>query len=204
MIEVPVFNQTGQKVETFQVDEQKLGGEVRINLLKQAMVMYHANQRQGTVRTLARGEVAGSTRKMFRQKGTGNARTGGIRNPIKKGGGHAKQKRPKDWRQAMPKKAKRLARNSAILSKIQSQEIRVIDQIALEQPKTKMVAQMFKALGIDRSVLIALDGHDQLIERSARNIDRTTLTTVAQLNAWDILRNRTLLVTKAGLQQILA
>lgn len=204
MIEVPVFNQAGQKVETFQVDEQKLGGEVRINLLKQAMVMYHANQRQGTVRTLARGEVAGSTRKMFRQKGTGNARTGGIRNPIKKGGGHAKQKRPKDWRQAMPKKAKRLARNSAILSKIQSQEIRVIDQIALEQPKTKMVAQMFKALGIDRSVLIALDGHDQLIERSARNIERTTLTTVAQLNAWDILRNRTLLVTKAGLEQILA
>lgn len=204
MIEVPVFNQSGQKVDSFQVDEQKLGGKVRINLLKQAMVMYHANQRQGTVRTLARGEVAGSTRKMFRQKGTGNARTGGIRNPIKKGGGHAKQKRPKDWRQAMPKKAKRLARNSAILSKIQSQEIRVIDQIALEQPKTKVVAQMFKALGIDRSVLVALDGHDQLIERSARNIDRTTLTTVAQLNAWDILRNRTLLVTKAGLEQILA
>jgi large subunit ribosomal protein L4 len=204
MIEVPVFNQAGQKVDTFQVDEQKLGGEVRTNLLKQALVMYHANQRQGTVRTLARGEVAGSTRKMFRQKGTGNARTGGIRNPVKKGGGHAKQKRPKDWRQAMPKKARRLARNSAILSKIQSQEIRVIDQIALEQPKTKVVAQMFKALGIDRSVLVALDGHDQLIERSARNIDRTTMTTVAQLNAWDILKNRTLLVTRAGLQQILS
>ena len=109
MIEVPVFNQSGQKVDTVQVDEQKLGGEVRTHLLKQAISMYHANKRQGTVRTLARGEVAGSTRKMFRQKGTGNARTGGIRNPIKKGGGHAKQKRPKDWRQAMPKKARRLA-----------------------------------------------------------------------------------------------
>src|SRR5579872_624310 len=165
MIEVPVFNQAGQKVDTLQVDEQKLGGEVRTNLLKQALVMYHANQRQGTVRTLARGEVAGSTRKMFRQKGTGNARTGGIRNPIKKGGGHAKQKRPKDWRQAMPKKAKRLARNSAILSKIQSQEIRVIDQIALEQPKTRFVAQIFKALGIDRSVLLALDGPNLDVER---------------------------------------
>jgi large subunit ribosomal protein L4 len=204
MIELPVFNQSGQKVDTFAVDEQKLGGEVRTNLLKQALVMYHANQRQGTVRTQARGEVAGSTRKMFRQKGTGNARTGGIRNPIKKGGGHAKQKRPKDWRQAMPKKARRLARNSAILSKIQSQDIRVIDSITLEQPKTKLVAQMFKALGIDRSCLLALDGHEQNLERSARNIDRTTLTTVAQLNAWDILRNRTLLVTKNGLQQILA
>jgi len=204
MIEVPVFNQTGQKVDTVQVDEQKLGGEVRTNLLKQALLMYHANQRQGTVRTLARGEVAGSTRKMFRQKGTGNARTGGIRNPIKKGGGHAKQKRPKDWRQAMPKKARRLARDSAILAKIQSQDIRVIDGITLEQPKTKLVAQMFKALGIDRSCLVALDGHDQSLEKSARNIDRTTLTTVAQLNAWDILKNRTLLVTRNGLQQILA
>src|SRR5581483_1261943 len=180
MIEVPIFDQNGQKVETFQVDEAKLGGEVRRNLLKQALSMYHANRRQGTVQTLARGEVAGSTRKMFRQKGTGNARTGGIRNPIKKGGGHAKQKRPKDWRQAMPKKARRLARNSAILSKIQSQDIRVIDAIALDQPKTKLVAQMFKALGIDRSCLVAVDANDETLARSARNIDRTTLTTVAQ------------------------
>jgi large subunit ribosomal protein L4 len=204
MIELPVYNQTGQKIDTFQVDEEKLGGTVRTNLLKQATVMYHANQRQGTVRTQARGEVAGSTRKMFRQKGTGNARTGGIRNPIKKGGGHAKQKRPKDWRQAMPKKARRLARNSAILAKIQSQDIRVIDQITLEQPKTKFVAAMFKALGIDRSCLVAVDGNDENLVRSARNIDRTTLTTIAQLNAWEILKNRTLLVTRNGLQQILA
>ena len=124
MIEIPVFNQAGQEVEKFQVDEAKLGGEVRQALLKQAIVYYHANQRQGTVQTLARGEVAGSTRKMFRQKGTGNARTGGIRNPIKKGGGHAKQKRPKDWRQALPKKARQLATKNAILSKIQSGDVR--------------------------------------------------------------------------------
>src|SRR3954466_9503045 len=138
MIEVPIYNQTGQKVDTLQVDEAKLGGEVRKNLLKQAIVMYLANKRQGSVRTLARGEVAGSTRKMFRQKGTGNARTGGIRNPIKKGGGHAKQKRPKDWRQALPKKAKRLARDSAILSKFQSGDVRVVDSIALQGIKTKL------------------------------------------------------------------
>src|SRR5579871_3638000 len=117
MIEVPVYNQAGSKVDTIKVDPAKLGGEVRKNLPKQALVMYHANQRQGTVRTQARGEVAGSTRKLYRQKGTGNARTGGIRNPIKRGGGHAKQKRPKDWRQALPKKAKRLATQSALLSK---------------------------------------------------------------------------------------
>src|SRR5436305_7758997 len=133
MIEVAVFNQSGQEVEKLQVDEAKLGGEVRRNLLKQAFVMYHANQRQGTVRTLARGEVAGSTRKIYRQKGTGNARQGTIRQPVRRGGGHAKQKRPKDWRQAMPKKARKLARNSAILAKIQSNELRVIDQIKLDE-----------------------------------------------------------------------
>jgi large subunit ribosomal protein L4 len=204
MIEVPVYNQTGEEVEKFEVDEAKLGGEVRRNLLKQAIVFYHANQRQGTVRTQARGEVAGSTRKMFRQKGTGNARTGGIRNPIKKGGGHAKQKRPKEWRQALPKKARQLATKNAILSKIQSNDLKIVSEIKLEAAKTKHVAAMFKALGIDRSCLLALAGKDEAVERSARNIDRTTLTTVSQLNVWTILRNRTLLVTKEGLTQLLA
>lgn len=204
MIEVSVYNLSGQEIEKIQVDESKLGGEVKKALLKQALVMYHANQRQGTVRTQARGEVAGSTRKMFRQKGTGNARTGGIRNPIKVGGGHAKQKRPKDWRQALPKKARKLATNSAILSKLQSGDVRVIDQISLDAPKTKSVVSLYKALKIDRSCLLAINGRNENLERSARNIDRTTLTTVSQLNAWDILRNRTLLLTKDGLQQILA
>jgi len=204
MIDVKIFNQAGDEIETIQVDEAKLGGEVRTNLLKQALVMYHANQRQGSAQTLARGEVAGSTRKMFRQKGTGNARTGGIRNPIKKGGGHAKQKRAKDWRQALPKKAKRLARNSAILAKLQSNDVRVLDAIKLDEPKTKFVAQMYKKLGIDRSCLLALTGRDESVERAARNIDRTTLTTVAQLNAWDIMNKRTLLLTKEGLEQLLA
>jgi large subunit ribosomal protein L4 len=204
MISVPVYNISGKELETIQVDPAKLGGEVRKALLKQALVAYHANQRQGTVRTQARGEVAGSTRKLFRQKGTGNARTGGIRNPIKVGGGHAKQKRPKDWRQALPKKAKKLATQSALLSKFQSGDVKVIDAINLDAPKTKTVAGMYKALKIDRSCLVAITGRNENLEKSARNIDRTTLTTVSQLNAWDIMRNRTLLLTKDGLQQILA
>src|SRR6476661_5805995 len=136
MIEVPVFNQTGQQIDTLQVDEERLGGEVRTNLLKQALVMYHANQRQGTVRTQARGEVAGSTRKIYRQKGTGNARQGSIRQPVRVGGGHAKNKRPKDWRLALPKKARRRATESAILSKLQSGDVRLIDTFKLEKPKT--------------------------------------------------------------------
>lgn len=204
MIELPIYNQAGQEVERVQIDEAKFGGTVRHALLKQALVMYHANKRQGTVRTLARGEVAGSTRKVFRQKGTGNARTGGIRNPIKKGGGHAKQKRPKDWRLDMPKKQRQLATRSAILAKLQSNDVKVLSDLKLEAPKTKEVAKVFKALGIDRSVLFALPAPDETIQRCSRNIDRTRLTTVAQLNAWDLLNNRTLLLTKAGLEQLLA
>ncbi len=204
MIEVPVYNNSGQEIETIQVDENRLGGAVRKNLLKQALVMYHANQRQGTVRTLARGEVEGSTRKIFRQKGTGNARQGAIRQPVRVGGGHAKQKRPKDWRQALPKKARRLATSSAILLKLQAKEVKVVDDFKIDKAKTKQMVAVYKALGIDRSCLFALDGKNEALEKSARNIDRTTLTTVSQLNAWDILRNRILLVTKAGLQQIIA
>jgi large subunit ribosomal protein L4 len=203
MIEVPVYNQAGKKVDTLSVDEAKLGGEVKKSLLKQAIVMYHANQRQGTVRTQARGEVAGSTRKIYRQKGTGNARMGTIRQPVRKGGGHAKQKRPKDWRQKMPQKARRLARNSAILFKMQNDDVRVLDDVKVDQPKTKVVAAMYKALGIERSCLFALAARDANVEKSARNIDRTTTTTVAQLNAWDILRHRTLLMTRGGLEALL-
>src|ERR1700744_6251436 len=155
MIEIPVYNQAGDKISTFSVDENKLGGpEINASLLKQALIMYHANQRQGTVRTQARGEVAGSTRKLFRQKGTGNARTGGIRNPIKVGGGHAKQKRPKNWRQALPKKARQLATKNAILSKIQSNDLKIVSEIKLEAAKPKHVAAMYKALKLDRSVLL--------------------------------------------------
>jgi large subunit ribosomal protein L4 len=206
MIEIPVYNQAGQEVSKVQVDEAKLGGAIRPALLKQALVMYHANKRQGTVKTLARGEVEGSTRKIYRQKGTGNARMGPIRQPVRVGGGHAKQKRPKDWRQAMPKKMRRLARDSAILSKLQSNEIRVLEDIKLnsEKPKTKEMAAIFRALGLDRSVLLALPGHDAIVERCARNVDRIRLTTVAQLNAWDIMNTRVLLTTKAGLDQIFA
>jgi large subunit ribosomal protein L4 len=204
MIKVPVYNQEGQEVETLDVDASKLGGEVNKSLLKQAISYYHANQRQGTVKTLARGEVAGSTRKLYRQKGTGSARTGGIRNPIKVGGGHAKQKRPKDWRQDMPAKARRAARNNAILAKLEAGDVKVVTDIKLASAKTKLMAQVYKNLGIDRSCLLLTGENAPELYRAARNINKTEVTTVGQVNAWNILRKKTLLVTKSGLQQLLA
>ncbi|MGC4032685.1 MAG: 50S ribosomal protein L4 [Tepidisphaeraceae bacterium] len=203
MIEVPVFNLDGGQVGTVQVDEAKLGGEVNKALLKQAIVYYHANKRQGSVRTQARGEVAGSTRKLFKQKGTGNARTGGIRNPIKVGGGHAKQKRPKSWRQSLNKKTRVAARNQAILAKIQDNQLKVVDTLAISEPKTKLFAGALKKLNIQRTVLVGLDSQNDTVLRAARNIPTTRLTSVAQLNAWDILNTRTLLLTREGLESIL-
>ncbi|MDB5327355.1 MAG: rplD, partial [Phycisphaerales bacterium] len=191
MIEVPVYNLEGSQVSTISVDEAKLGGEVNKALLKQAIVYYHANKRQGSVQTLARGEVAGSTRKLFKQKGTGNARTGGIRNPIKVGGGHAKQKRPKSWRQGLNKKSRVAARNQAILAKIQGNELKIVEAFSFAEPKTKLFAGALKNLKIERTVLVGLDVGNTNALKAARNIPNTRLTTVAQLNAWDILNTRT-------------
>ena len=210
MIEVPVFNQSGQKVDTLQVDEQRLGGEVNKSLLKQALVMYHANQRQGTSKTKARGEVSGSTKKLYRQKGTGNARMGTKRSPIRVKGGHAHNKIPRDWTQDMPRKMRRLANRNALLAKLQDGGVKVVDEISLPEPKTRHVARIWENLGLDRTVVFALTNNEQdkqknqSLFRAGRNLARTKFTSVAQLNAWDILRTRTVLMTRAGLEQFAA
>lgn len=207
MIEVPIYNTDGRQVGTYQLDEQKLGGEVRPALLKQALVMYHANQRQGTAKTKARGEVAGSTQKLYRQKGTGNARMGTKRSPIRVKGGHAHNKQPKDWSLDMPKKMRRLANRNALLAKIQDGGVKVVEEITLPEAKTKHVAGIWERLGLDRNVVFALSNREedkqnnQSLLRAGRNLARTRFTSVAQLTAWDILRTNTVLMTRAGLEQ---
>ncbi len=114
MIEVPVYNQDGQQTETLQIDEDLLGGKVRWRLLKQAIVMHEANARQGTVAKKSRGQVEGSTRKIYKQKHTGNARMGSVRQPIRKGGGRAFQQVTRDYNKSMPEKMRRLARANAV------------------------------------------------------------------------------------------
>ncbi|HQY87040.1 MAG TPA: 50S ribosomal protein L4 [Tepidisphaeraceae bacterium] len=202
MIQVPVYNQSGKEIEKLSIDPEKLGGKINNALLKQAVVYYQAAQRQGTHQTLARGEVEGSTRKIYKQKGTGNARQGSIRQPVRVGGGHAKQKRPVDHRLDMNVKSRRLARDNALLAKLQAGEVKVVSGVELKQPKTKLMAEVVKALGIDRSCVLALPEHDANMYRAARNIHRMTVTTVGQLNAWDILKNRKVLITKDGLNKL--
>jgi large subunit ribosomal protein L4 len=203
MVDVPVYNENGDQVETMAVDEALLGMRVRPALLKQATVMYLANQRLGTSATRSRGMVVGSTRKLFRQKGTGNARMGTIRTNVRRGGGVAFAKQTRDFRQAMPKKMRRLACKNAILAKILGGDLLVVDQLQYDQPKTKRFAAMLQALKATKGCLVAIPEPNDNVYKSGRNIPKTEIRLVEQLNAYEILRRKRLLTTKQGLTQIL-
>jgi large subunit ribosomal protein L4 len=203
MIDVPVLNIEGKEVGKFSVDEALLGSVVRPALLKQAIVRHNANNRQGTVATKDRGEVEGSTKKLYAQKHTGNARRGNIRTNLMKGGGVTFGKRPRDFRQDMPLKQRRLARNNAILSKIISGNLKLLDGFAISAPKTKEVVKVLAALEADRSVLIATQGIDRQLWRSARNIAKMVIKPAADVNAYDVLSKRTMIITKQAFEEVL-
>src|SRR5215510_8571166 len=148
MLTLNVYNRQGESVGTVDIDPAEFGGEVNRQLLHEVVLMYRANQRAGTHSTLRRGEVAGSTKKLFRQKGTGNARVGNRRTNKRRGGGTAKGPKPRDYEYHLPKKAVRAATRMAILSKLQDNEAVVIDDLGVAggEPKTKEVATFLKAL----------------------------------------------------------
>lgn len=203
MITLSIYNREGKEVDQIQVDEACFGGTIRPALLKQALVMYHANRRQGSAMTRNRSMVAGSTAKLYRQKGTGRARMGSNRTVIRRGGGVAFGKLPHSFRHKMPKKQRRLARNAAILAKLISHDAIVIDELAFETPKTKEFSEILGNLNIDRSCLVTTEKYEPNVYKSLRNIPRVDLLEVTQLNAGDILRRRKLLFTRAALMSLL-
>src|SRR4051812_2861800 len=146
MITLDVLNRQGTKVGTVDVDPAEFGGKVNRQLLHDVVIMHLANQRAGTHSTLRRGEVSGSTKKLFRQKGTGNARVGPRRTNKRRGGGTAKGPKPRDYEYHLPKKAVRIATRMAILSKFEDSEVVVIDDLKLDGIKTKEVATLLKGL----------------------------------------------------------
>jgi large subunit ribosomal protein L4 len=196
MISLSVYDKNGKEVESLKVDESTFGGRVRYSLLKQAIVMYQANKRVGTATTKSRGMIAGSTKKIYAQKHTGNARAGTIRTGKRVGGGVTFGKVARDFSQTMPKKQRKLARDSAILSKLLSNNVVVVDQLKFEKPKTKDFANILGNLKIDRSCLVMIGDCDDTIYRSARNIAKVSVMPVAELNAGDICRHTKLLFTK--------
>jgi large subunit ribosomal protein L4 len=223
---VPVVNRQGQSVGSVSVDPADFGGKISRRLLHDAILMYEANQRAGTHSTLRRGEVAGSTKKLFRQKGTGNARVGTRRTNKRRGGGTAKGPKPRDYEYHLPKKALQAATRMAILSKLRDKEALVVDDLDLTDVGTKPVAQFLKALGSTLqpaaesapagegaepapkkkpkllTFLIGTDKYDPIVYKSARNIAGVEVLPAAEFNSYVVLRQKRLLLTRAALDAL--
>ncbi len=196
MLAVPVYNMKGDKIGEAEIDPAVLGGKVRPMLLKQAVVAYLAHKRQYSARTKRRSDVVASTKKMYRQKGTGNARAGMSSTPIRRGGGRAFATTEPRRSLVLPKKMKRLARDSALLAKIQSEKVMVVDGLQCDQPRTKALATMLTAIGIGKGCILAMHDADRNIILSGRNITNADMRLVADLNAYDILRRECVVMTK--------
>ncbi|HUS73987.1 MAG TPA: 50S ribosomal protein L4 [Sedimentisphaerales bacterium] len=203
MIDLAVYNIDGKEVDSLKVDESALGGLVRYPLLKQAIVMCQANKRVGTAATKGRGMVVGSGRKLFRQKGTGFARVGNRRTGKRVGGGVTFAKVARNFHKRMPKKQRRLARDSAILAKLLSNNVVVVDALNFEKPHTNDFVSILSNLKIERSCLVAISSVDENLYKSARNIQRVSVMPVAQLNAGDICNHSKMLITYEALLSLL-
>jgi large subunit ribosomal protein L4 len=203
MLTLNVYNRQGDAVGTVQVDPAEFGGTVNKQLLHDVVLMYLANQRAGTHSTLRRGEVAGSTKKLFRQKGTGNARAGTRRTNKRRGGGTAKGPKPRDYEYHLPKKAVRAATRMAILSKFQDNEALILDDLTLPEVKTKQIASLLKALKLqDTTCLLGIKDYDKNIYLSARNIPEIQVLPASQFNAYTVLRQKRLVLTRAAFDEL--
>lgn len=204
MISINVYNLAGENTGALEVDEALLGGAVNPALLKQAYVRYHANRRRANRKTLSRAEVTGSTRKLYKQKGTGNARRGNCKTNIMRHGGHGHSKKTHSWRLDMPRKQRRLANRNAILAKAVDQEIKLVEGLKLEAPSTKQFKNVLDGLKVDRSCLVALQDVRTATAVSARNIEQAEITQLDRLNAFDLLTHRYLLADKAEFEAYLS
>jgi large subunit ribosomal protein L4 len=203
MLSLNVMNRQGDSVGKVDIDPAEFGGTINRQLLHDVVLMYLANQRAGTHSTLRRGEVAGSTKKLFRQKGTGNARVGTRRTNKRRGGGTAKGPKPRDYEYHLPKKAVRAATRMAVLSKLQDQEALIIDDLSVNEIRTKQVADILKALKLNGTTcLIGTAGLDDKVYRSARNIRGVEVLPATQFNAYMVLKQKRLLLTRAALDEL--
>ncbi|MFY7874933.1 MAG: 50S ribosomal protein L4 [Pirellula sp.] len=197
MTTLPIYDMSGTKVGDYEIDPAVLAPRVSKQLLHDVVVMYLANARQGSNKTKSRGEVSGSTKKIYKQKGTGNARMGAKRTPVRRGGGHANARQPRSYYYRLPRKAVQAATRMAIAAKISSGSVMIVDQYKMDAPKTKTLASAFKAIGLEgQTKTLVTNGLDKNIYLSGRNIQGLTVSPVTDLNALIILRPRKVVVTK--------
>ena len=201
-MQVPVYSLTGEVVEHIEISDQVFAVPFNEGVVHQAMVRQQANARQGTASTKTRGEVSGSSRKLFRQKGTGNARAGTRKSPLRRGGGIVFGPQPRSYRQAMPKKMRQLALRCALSARARDKELKVIEEFKLEEPKTKQMAQILTALGADSSVLIVTSGPEDSVVKSARNLKGIKTMPANLINVLDILSYKILLMTVTAVRKV--
>ncbi len=200
-MKVDVYNQKGQKVSKIELNDSVFAVPFNESVVHQALVMQLANGRQGTADTKTRGEVIRSTKKLFNQKHTGRARRGSAKTPVLRGGGVAFGPHPRSYRQAMPKKMRRLALRCVLSAKANSGELKVIDEFDLDKPNTRAMLDMLVALGIDTSALIATGGVEQYAFKSVRNLAGVKMLPANLLNVADVLSSRALIMTKTAVQK---
>jgi len=202
MLAVPVFSMQGEQTGEMEIDPAVLGARIRPQLIKQAIVAFLDHQRQQNARTKGRSDVEGSTRKLYRQKGTGNSRAGNLRTPIRRGGGRAFAKREPRAVKALPKKMRRLARNSAILAKLQANNVMIIEELRCPEIRTRTLASVFSALGIEKGCVLAMHERDPNVYLSSRNIPDLDVRVMDELNAYEVLHRGKLIFTKAAFERL--
>jgi len=201
-VQISVYNNAGQEIDKIEVDEAIFGAQPNEAVVHQALVRQLANSRQGTADTKTRREVSGSSRKLYKQKHTGMARAGNKRSPLRRGGGIIFGPHPRSYRQAMPKKMRRLAIRSILSAKAAGEELKVIDSFGLEEPKTKQMAQVLQALGISSSALLVTADLDTTVYKSARNITMIKTLPASMLNVVDLISHNTLLMTVDAVRRV--
>lgn len=199
---VAVLDMAGKEVSKIELSEAVFGIEPNVAVMHDMVKNYLANQRQGTQSALTRAEVSGGGKKPWRQKGTGHARQGSTRAPQWTHGGIVFAPKPREYRYSLNKKVRRLAMKSALSSKVADSEMIVLDNIALDEYKTKTIAAMLQALGSDKKALIVLADHNQKVIASARNIPGVKTAMVNTLNVYDILNADKFIVLKDAVAQI--
>ncbi len=202
MPKVALYDISGKQVGDIDLNENIFGIEVNTHVMYEAVKNYLANQRQGTQSAKTRAEVRGGGRKPWRQKGTGRARQGSIRSPQWKGGGIVFAPKPRDYSYKLPKKIKRLALKSALSSKVNSEEIIVLDQLKMEQPKTKEMVKVLENIKAGKKALIVLPEKDDNTVLSARNIPGVKTASVNTLNVYDILNYDSFIITKEAVNKV--
>ncbi len=201
MANVKVFNMSGSEVGSIELNDSIFAVEVNEHVMHQAVVQYLANQRQGTQSTLTRAEVRGGGRKPWRQKGTGRARQGSIRSPQWTGGGVVFAPKPRDYSFKLNKKVKRLALKSALTTKVNDNKLVVIDEIALNEIKTKEMANVLKNVNVNKALVVLEDDNKNAV-LSARNIPTVKTASVSTINVYDILKYDSLVLTKTVVEKI--